>query len=88
MRLLHLLDFVLIEFLPHGASTMARKMRMKTKSGKRVARRAWSREQVKELKDHSRAKTPVSKIAKMMKRTAGALRQKALTLGLPLGHRR
>jgi hypothetical protein len=32
--------------------------------------------------------SPVKKIAKVMKRTVGALRQKALSLGLPLGHRR
>ena len=41
-----------------------------------------------ELKAHSRSKSPVKKIAKAMKRTVGALRQKALSLGLPLGHRR
>jgi hypothetical protein len=30
----------------------------------------------------------VAKIAKMMKRTVGALRQQALKLGIGLGHRR
>jgi len=40
---------------------------------------------VRELKAHSRSKSPVKKIAKAMKRTVGALRQKALSLGLPLG---
>jgi hypothetical protein len=40
-----------------------------------------------ELKSHSKAKTPVTKISKAMKRTAGALRQKAFSLGLSLGHR-
>jgi hypothetical protein len=39
---------------------------------------------VRELKAHSRNKSPVKKIAKAMKRTVGALRQKALSLGLPL----
>jgi hypothetical protein len=43
---------------------------------------------VRELKAHSRSKSPVKKIAKAMKRTAGALRQKAFSLELPLGHRR
>ena len=51
-------------------------------------RRAWTKEQTRELRAHSRAKTAVAKISKLTKRTAGALRQKALELGLPLGHRR
>jgi hypothetical protein len=41
-----------------------------------------------ELRRHSKAKTPVAKISKMMKRTVGALRQQALKLGISLGHRR
>lgn len=58
---------------------------------KKAARRKrveWSKEHVQQLKQHSRAKTAVSKIAKAMKRTQGALRQKAFAMGLPLGHRR
>lgn len=55
------------------------------KSRKRVA---WSRAQHAELRKHSKAKTPVVRISKAMKRTAGALRQQALKLGIPLGHRR
>ena len=43
--------------------------------------------QERELKRHSRVRTPVSKIARAMKRTEGALRQKAFAMGLPLGHR-
>jgi len=39
-------------------------------------------------KAHSRSKSPVKKIAKAMKRTAGALQQKAFSLELLLGHRR
>jgi hypothetical protein len=58
------------------------------KAAKRAVRREWTKEDVRELKTHSRAKTPVAKISKAMKRTMGALRQKALGLGLPLGHRR
>jgi len=55
---------------------------------KRAPRRAWSKDDHRELKQHSKAKTPVAKISKAMKRTIGALRQQALKLGLPLGHRR
>ena len=61
---------------------MAKKAR---RPRKRVA---WTKAHVNELKAHSRSKTPVAKISKAMKRTAGALRQKAYALGLSLGHRR
>jgi hypothetical protein len=53
-----------------------------------VKRREWTKENLRELKAHSRSKTPVAKISKLTKRTIGALRQKALTLGIPLGHQR
>jgi len=48
----------------------------------------WTKAQVNELKAHSRAKTPVAKISKAMKRTSGAVRQKAQNIGLSIGHRR
>ena len=51
-------------------------------------RRAWTSQDLRELKKHSKSKTPVAMISKTMKRTPAALRQKALVLGLPLGHRR
>ena len=58
------------------------------KGKKRGTRVSWSKSDVAELKKHSRSKSPVDAVAKAMKRTAGALRQKAYALGLPLGHRR
>ena len=58
------------------------------KKTKRRTRRDWSKEDLRELKRHSKDKMPVAKIAKALKRTPGALRQKAVSLGLPLGHRR
>ena len=42
----------------------------------------------RELKAHSKARTPVVKVAKAMKRTEAAVRQKAKTIGIGLGHRR
>jgi hypothetical protein len=54
----------------------------------RARRREWTKHDVREIKGHSRARTPVAKMSKLMKRTVGALRQKAFDLGLPLGHRR
>jgi hypothetical protein len=47
----------------------------------------WTDEDVSELKAHSKARTPLTVIAKKMKRTEGALRQKAVILGIGLGHR-
>jgi hypothetical protein len=51
-------------------------------------RRVWTKRHVQELRAHSRARTPVARMSRLMKRTSGALRQKAFALGLSLGHRR
>jgi hypothetical protein len=64
----------------------AKKRSMERK--KRTKRTPWSAADVKELRSHSKNKEPVAKISRTMKRTVGALRQKALQLGIPLGHRR
>jgi NADH:ubiquinone oxidoreductase subunit len=58
------------------------------KKTKKTVRREWTKDDIKSLKSHSKARTPVAKIAKEMKRTVGALRQKALNLGMGLGHQR
>jgi hypothetical protein len=56
---------------------------------KRVAKRVrWTKALLAELRRHSKARTPVAKIAKQMKRTEGALRQQARKLGIGLGHQR
>jgi hypothetical protein len=55
---------------------------------KRVVRRDWTRAEVKQLRQHSRDKTRVKSISRALRRTPGALRQKARALGIPLGHRR
>ena len=60
---------------------------MAKKAKKRVARE-YTKADVKELRAHSKAKTPVTKISKLTKRTEGSLRQKARKLGIKLGHRR
>jgi hypothetical protein len=59
-----------------------------SKKSSRTKRRAWTKGDVSALKQHSRQKTPVASIARTLKRSAGAIRQKALSLGLPIGHRR
>jgi len=61
---------------------------MAKKAKKKLVRREYTKEDVKTLKAHSKAKTPLEKISKEMKRTGGSLRQKAIKLGIPLGHRR
>jgi hypothetical protein len=55
---------------------------------RRVVRREWRSAEVKELKQHSKSKTPVKTVSRLLKRTPSALRQKAFALGIPLGHRR
>jgi len=54
----------------------------------RAKRREWTAQDVRELKRHSKAKTPVRDISRALKRTPSALREKARQLGIPLGHRR
>ena len=59
------------------------------KTVKRATKRArWTKDDHRTLKAHSKAKTPVVRISKQMKRTVGALRQQANKLGIGLGHRR
>jgi hypothetical protein len=48
----------------------------------------WTKDDVRVLKAHSKARTPVAKISKEMKRTVGALRRRAGILGIGLGERR
>jgi hypothetical protein len=58
------------------------------KSAKKVVRREYTKADVKELRAHSRARTPIAKIARLTKRTEGSLRQKALRIGIKLGNQR
>jgi hypothetical protein len=55
---------------------------------KTTVRNPWTKEDLRQLKAHSKARTPVAEVAKAMKRTQGAVRQKAKTIGIGLGHRR
>jgi len=50
-------------------------------------RRTWTSVQVRELKSLAKKKTPAKKIAKSLKRTEGATRQKAFSIGLSLDSR-
>ena len=55
---------------------------------KRIVRREWTTRDVRELKAHSKNRSPVKKISRTMKRTPAAVRQKAFSLGIAIGHRR
>ncbi len=50
-------------------------------------RRTWTTAHVRELKSLARKKTPAGKIARTLKRTEGATRQKAFSIGLSLDSR-
>jgi hypothetical protein len=51
-------------------------------------RRAWLAAEVKALKSAAKNIVPAPKIARLLKRTEGAIRQKALALGLSLNSQR
>jgi hypothetical protein len=54
---------------------------------KATKRRAWTSAHVRTLKTLARRKTHAASIAKTLKRTEGATRQKAFSLGLSLDSR-
>ena len=47
-------------------------------------RREWTKDDIRELKALARQKTPARKIARALKRTEGATRQRASSLGISL----
>jgi hypothetical protein len=55
---------------------------------KTLSRSPWTKDDIRQLKAHSKARTPAVDVAKAMKRTEAAVRQKAKTIGIGLGHRR
>ena len=55
---------------------------------KKNVRRLYTKTDERELKAHSKARTPIAKISKMTKRTIGGLRAKAFNMGIGLGHQR
>jgi hypothetical protein len=50
-------------------------------------RREWTKQDVRELKGAARQKTPAPKIARSLRRTLGAIRQKAFSMGVSLDSR-
>jgi hypothetical protein len=54
---------------------------------KNSKRREWTRTDVRELRTFAGERTPARKIARTLKRTEGATRQKAFSLGVSLDSR-
>ena len=50
-------------------------------------RRAWTAGELRDLKTMARKKTPAGRIAKKLRRSEGATRQKAFSIGLSLDSR-
>jgi hypothetical protein len=67
---------------------VAKKEKRSVKATEKPVRREYTKADVRELRTHSKARTPVAKIAKLTKRSEGSLRQKALKLGIGLGQQR
>jgi hypothetical protein len=61
-------------------------MAKRTKRTKQL--RAWTKEDVRTLKTLAREKVKTSVIARKLKRSVGAIHQKAMHLGVKLGTRR
>jgi hypothetical protein len=58
-------------------------------AAKRTAtRREWTKQDVRELKSLAREKTPARRIGRKLRRTEGAVRQKAYAEGISLSLRR
>jgi hypothetical protein len=55
---------------------------------KTPVRNPWTKEDLQQLKAHSKTRAPAVEVAKAMKRTEAAVRQKPKTIGVGLGHRR
>jgi hypothetical protein len=54
---------------------------------KKALKRAWTPAEIKTLKSLAKKKTHAGRIAKTLKRTEGATRQKAFSMGLSLDSR-
>jgi hypothetical protein len=70
------------------AKKTTKKTTKKTAAKKPLVRKPYMASDIKLLRQHSKARTPVKKVAKLMRRSEGSLRQKAMSLGIRLGHQR
>lgn len=63
-------------------------MAARTVAKKVVKRREWTKEDIRTLKTMAKQRVPAAKVAKSLKRTEGATRQKAFQLGVSMDTRR
>jgi hypothetical protein len=69
------------------AKAATKKPATKTTVAKASARRPWTKDDLRTLKTQARQKITAPKIAKALKRTEGATRQKAFSEGISLDSR-
>ena len=73
--------------MPKKKKSAKKKTSAKKTAKKTTARRAWTSSDVRELKSLAKKKTGVARIAKALKRTAGAIAVKAHQLRVSLDTR-
>jgi len=56
--------------------------------GRKLTRREWTKQDLKDLKTLAREKTPARTIGRKLKRSEGAVRQKAYAVGISLSLRK
>jgi hypothetical protein len=56
--------------------------------GRKLTRREWTKQDLKDLKSLAREKTPARMIGRKLKRSEGAVRQKAYAVGISLSLRK
>jgi hypothetical protein len=67
---------------------MANARTVKKKTRKKRGYKTWSSDDVKALRRHSKERTPITKVARELKRSEPTIRMKAYSLSLSMGHRR
>jgi hypothetical protein len=71
----------------HRVTSQPRKRRNKLAKAKVILRRAWTKDDVRQMKKMAKAKSGVTKIARALKRTPGATGVMAAKLGVSLSMR-
>lgn len=62
-------------------------MAKKATAKKATTRREWTKDDVRQLKAMAKQRVPAAKVAKALKRSEGATRQKAFQLGVSMNSR-
>ena len=73
---------------PIAKPAATKKAAPKAAAAKKAVRRPWTKEDIRELKAQARKKVSATEIAKALKRSEGATRQKAFSERISLNSRR